>query len=256
VQCKICGQDNPPEAHFCTNCGATLVTAVEPPPPEEAALPVQLTIDYPERLSRLLLFFKWLFVIPVAIVAWFYAIGAFVVSIIAFFAILFLGEYPHGLFNFVVGFNRFVLRMTAYFPYLLVDKWWPDDPHPLQYEVEYPEKLSRGILLLKLLSLILQVVSNLIGWVSFVIFIFAIPAWFIILFTGRYPREMYNIAVMLYQWVARVNAWQYLLRDEWSLFGTTQTVKIFVVIGVIVSILFFVFQIMVNILVALFNTYY
>lgn len=219
--------------------------------PEEAALPVQLTIDYPERLSRLLLFFKWLFVIPVAIVAYFYGIGAFVVSIIAFFAILFVGRYPRGMFDFVVGFYRFVLRMTAYFPYLLVDKWWPDDPHPLQYEVEYPERLSRGILLLKFLSLVLQVVSNLVGLVSTVIFIFAIPAWFIILFIGRYPRGMYNIAVMLYQWVARVNAWQYLLRDEWSLFGTTQTVKILVVIGVIVSLLIFFFQILANILVIL-----
>lgn len=219
--------------------------------PEEAALPVQLTIDYPERLSRLLLFFKWLFVIPVAIVAYFYGIGAFVVSIIAFFAILFVGRYPRGMFDFVVGFYRFVLRMTAYFPYLLVDHWWPDELHPLQYKVEYPEKLSRGILLLKFLSLLLGVVGTLVGLVSTVIFIFAIPAWFIILFTGRYPREMYNIAVMLYQWVARVDSWQYLLRDEWSLFGTTQTVKILVVIGVIVSLLIFFFQILANILVIL-----
>jgi len=204
--------------------------------PEEAALPVQLTIDYPERLSRLLLFFKWLFVIPVGIVAFFYGIGAFVVTILAFFAILFVGRYPRGMFDFVVGFYRFALRMTAYFPYLLLDKWWPDDPHPLNYEVEYPEKLSRGILILKLLSAWLGVVSDLVSWVSLVIFVFAIPAWFIILFTGRYPRGMYNIAVMLYQWTARVDSWQYLLRDEWSLFGTTGRVQILVGVGIVVSV--------------------
>lgn len=204
--------------------------------PEEAALPVQLTIDYPERLSRLLLFFKWLFVIPLYVVAGLLGIGAGIVSIIAFFAILFTGRYPRALFDFVVYYYRFVLRVGAYFPFLLVDKWWPDDPHPLNYEVEYPERLSRGILLLKFLSQILQVVSNLVWLVSLVIFVFAIPAWFIILLTGRYPRGMYNIAVMLYQWVARVNSWQSLLRDEWSLFGTTQRVRTLVRIGIVVSV--------------------
>ena len=205
--------------------------------PEEAALPVQLTIDYPERLSRLLLFFKWLFVIPVLFVAGFYGIGAGIASIIAFFAILFVGRYPRGLFDFVVGYYRFVLRMTAYYPYFLVDKWWPNDPHPLDYEAEYPEKLSRGILLLKLLSGCFEVVGTLCSLVSLVILLFTIPAWFIILFTGRYPRGMYNIAVMLYQWMARVVSWQSLLRDEWLLFGTTQRVQMLVWIGIVVSVI-------------------
>lgn len=204
--------------------------------PEEAALPVQLTIDYPERLSRLLLFFKWLFVLPVAFLAGIYSIGAAIASIIALFAILFVGRYPRGLFDFIVGYYRFVLRMTAYFPYLLVDHWWPDESHPLQYEVEYPEKLSRSFLIIKLLAGWLAIVSDMVGLVSLVIFVFAIPAWFIILFTGRYPRGMYNIAVMLYQWTARIDSWQLLLRDEWSLFGTTQRVQMLVWIGIAVSV--------------------
>ncbi len=200
----------------------------------EAAVPVKLTIPYPERLSRLLLFVKWLFVIPLWIVAAILSIGVAIVSFIAFFAILFVGRYPRGLFDFVVYVYRFVLSITAYFPYLLVDQWWPDENHPLQYEVEYPERLSRGILFLKLLSGLLGVVGGLVSVASLVIFVFAIPAWFIILFTGRYPRGMYDVAVRLYQWLARVDSWQYLLRDEWSLFGTTGTVKVWVIIGIIV----------------------
>lgn len=203
---------------------------------EEAAVPVKLTIEYPERLSRLLLFFKWLLVIPPAIVAGFWGIAAFVVVTIGFFAILFVGRFPRGLFDFVVGYNRFVWRVYAYFPYLLVDHWWPDEYHPLGYEVEYAERLSRGVALVKLLALVLGAILSLINVATTVIFVFAIPAWFIILFTGRYPRGMYNVVVMLFQWVARVTSWQYLLRDEWSLFGTTRTVKIWVLVGVIGSV--------------------
>jgi len=215
---------------------------------EEAAVPVKLTIPYPERLSRLLLFFKWLFVIPLYIVAAFWGIAAAIVLVVAFFAILFVGRFPRGLFDFVVAFYRFVLRVNAYFPYLLVDKWWPDEDHPLQYEVEYPERLSRGILLLKLLALILGVVTNLAGVASLVIFVHAIPAWFIILFSGRYPRELYNVALMLFQWFARVNSWQYLLRDEWSLFGTTRLVKTYVLIGVVGYAILAVLQILGNVI--------
>ncbi len=148
----------------------------------------------------------------------------------------------------MVGFYRFGLRVTAYFLYLLVDKWWPGDDHPLQYEVEYPERLSRGILLLKLLSQILGVVGSLVGLVSLVIFVHAIPAWFIILFSGRYPRELYNVAVMLFQWFARVNSWQYLLRDEWSLFGTTRLVKTYVLIAVVGYAILAVLQMLGNVI--------
>ena len=61
---------------------------------EEAAVPVKLTIPYPERLSRLLLFFKWLFVIPLGIIIAFWSIAAGIALIIAFFAILFVGQFP------------------------------------------------------------------------------------------------------------------------------------------------------------------
>lgn len=222
---------------------------------EEAAVPVRLTIPYPERLSRLLLFFKWLFVIPLWIAAGLWGIAAGIVLVIAFFTILFVGRFPRGLFDFVVDWYRFVLRVTAYFPYLLVDKWSPEEDHPLQFEVEYPERLSRGILLLKFLALISSVVVNLATVAMYIIIIFAIPAWFIILFTGRYPREMYKVAVMLFQWEARIYSWQYLLRDEWSLFGTTRAVKIWVLVGVIGLLVLSILQILWSILITLSGIY-
>ena len=223
----------------------------------EASLPIQLTIDYPEKLSRWLLFFKWLFVIIPAIIIFFWGIAVAAVLVIVFLAVLFIGRFPRGLFDFVVEWYRHYLRVSAYFPYLLVDTWWPgDDHHPLQFEVEYPEKLSRGIVILKLISAISEIVGCLVICVSSVIFLFAIPAWFIILFTGKYPRGMYNVAVMLYQWVARVDSWQILLRDEWSLFGTTRTVKVLVIIGVIVALIVFALQILPLILTTTTGGYY
>lgn len=223
---------------------------------EEAAVPVKLTIPYPERLSRILLFFKWLFVIPLMIIIVFWSIAAEIVLVIAFFAILFVGRFPRGLFDFVAHWFRFIFRVTSYFPYLLVDEWWPEEDHPLQFEVDYPERLSRGILLLKFLLLVLGVVVNLAGVVSCIIILFAIPAWFIILFTGRYPKGMYKMAVMLFQWEARVYSWQYLLRDEWSLFGTTSTVKILVLVGVIAFVLLFFLQILSYVIMIFTGSYY
>ncbi len=218
---------------------------------EEAAVPVRLTVAYPERLSRLLIFVKWLFVIPLWIVAGLWGIAAFIVEVIAFFAILFVGRFPRGLFDFIVDWLRFVYRVSAYFPCLLVDKWSPEEDHPLQFEVEYPERLSRGILLLKLLSGLFGVVGSLAVMAIYIIIILAIPAWFIILFTARYPRGIYNVAVMLFQWSARVYCWQCLIRDDWSLFGTTRTVRIWVVVGVIGYVLLSILQILGNVILIL-----
>ena len=76
--------------------------------------PVQVEIDYPERLSRLLIFVKWLLVLPHVIVLVFYAIAVLFVSIAAWFVILFTAKYPEGLFDFVAGFLRWEMRVTIY----------------------------------------------------------------------------------------------------------------------------------------------
>ena len=87
------------------------------------ANPVKITVDYPERLSRglllLRLFFGWLYVlIPHGICLAVYGIAALVVSVIAFFAVLFTGKYPQGMFNFVVGLYSWQMRVNAYFLFL------------------------------------------------------------------------------------------------------------------------------------------
>jgi hypothetical protein len=89
---------------------------------------VHLEIDYPNAetdLARGMPIVKWLLAIPHYFVLFFLAIGAFFVLIYAWFAILFTGRYPRGAFDYVVGFERWFLRVTAYALILTTDKYPP-----------------------------------------------------------------------------------------------------------------------------------
>ncbi len=86
---------------------------------------VHLDVDYPPALNRWLPLVKWLLAIPHIIVLLFLFIGAFVALVIAWFAILFTKRFPRGLFDFVVGVNRWGLRVNAYAFYLFTDEYPP-----------------------------------------------------------------------------------------------------------------------------------
>ena len=82
--------------------------------------PVRYEADYVEQQSRAITFFRAILVIPWYIVGSIYAIAAFVVAFLAWFAIVFTGRYPEGLYNFNAGFLRMASRVNA-FNYLLTD---------------------------------------------------------------------------------------------------------------------------------------
>ncbi len=92
---------------------------------EAGEYPVLLEIDYDENLSRWLIFVKWLLILPHLIVLTFLAIAGYVAVFIAFFAILFTGRYPRGLFDFVTGVLRWALRVYAYGHWLMTDRYPP-----------------------------------------------------------------------------------------------------------------------------------
>ena len=81
---------------------------------EGAAYPLRFDVEYPEELSRWLIFVKLLLAIPHFIILWALGIAAFVMGFIAFFAILFTKRYPRGLFDFIVGYRRWDYRVNAY----------------------------------------------------------------------------------------------------------------------------------------------
>jgi hypothetical protein len=86
--------------------------------------PLTFEIDYPERLSRWLIFVKWLLLVPHYVVLIFLVCAAIVVTIVAWFAILFTEQFPRGMFDFIVGVDRWTYRVVAYFA-LLRDEYPP-----------------------------------------------------------------------------------------------------------------------------------
>jgi hypothetical protein len=89
---------------------------------------VHLDLDYPDAerdLNRWLPLVKWLLAIPHYVVLFFLTIGAVFAVIVAWFAILFTGRYPRGLFDYVVGVGRWGLRVQAYAFLLVTDRYPP-----------------------------------------------------------------------------------------------------------------------------------
>jgi hypothetical protein len=113
---------------FAARVGAYVVLLTDDYPSTVEAQKVHLDIDYPDAeqdLNRWLPLVKWFLAIPHYIVLFFLSIGAFVVVIIAWFAILFTGHYPRGMFDFVVGVGRWALRVNAYAFLLVTDQYPP-----------------------------------------------------------------------------------------------------------------------------------
>jgi hypothetical protein len=114
---------------FSTRIGAYLVLLTDNYPSTVEEQSVHLQIDYPEDverdLSRWLPLVKWLLVIPHVVVLFVLTVAAFFAVVIAWFAILITGQYPRGLFDFVVGVARWWLRVQAYASLLVTDRYPP-----------------------------------------------------------------------------------------------------------------------------------
>src|SRR6188508_2304275 len=193
------------------------------------------------HLSRWLWLVKWLLAIPHYIVLLFLCVAFSVLSVIAFFAVLFTGRYPRGIFDFNVGVLRWTWRVAFYsYAALGTDRYPPftldDAPdYPARLEVAYPEQLSRGLVLVKwwLLAIPQYIVTGIflgggsyaasrvdhwfwgIGFETGLIGVVVLFAAVALLFTTRYPDGLFDLAVGLDRWVARVAAYVLLMRDEY-----------------------------------------
>ena len=182
--------------------------------------PLRYDVEYPEELSRWLIFVKWLLAFPHFIILYPLGIASSVVGFIAFFAILFTKRYPQGLFDFVVNVNRWGANVGAYYG-LFRDEYppfsWELGQYAVTYEVDYPEELNRWLPLIKWLLAIPHIIVLLFLFIA-VYFAFII-AWFAILFTKRFPRGLFDFIVGVNRWNYRVGAYTALLRDEYPPFS-------------------------------------
>ena len=188
-----------------------------PPSPDH---PARLEIAYPAELNRWLPLVKWLLVIPHLIVLAFVALGAFFVAIFAFFAVLFTGRWPRGAFDYMVGTFRWAYRVSAYF-HLMVDAYPPfsmaDDPnYPARLNIEYPERVDNWRPLVQwLLAIPYLIIAGVLYWLTGIL---TVVAFFMILFTKRIPREMFDLMVPGLRWQLRGNAYAYFLTNRYPPF--------------------------------------
>jgi hypothetical protein len=185
---------------------------------------------------------KWLLVIPHLVVLSFLWVAFVIVSIAAFISILATGKYPPSLFDFNVGVLRWSWRVGYYAYGALGTDHYPPftlrevDDYPTHLTIDYPQHLSRGLVLVKwwLLAIPHYVVvaiftgegtraawegsSSGTGWSGGLIGFMTLIAGFSLVVTGRYPTQLFNFVLGMNRWVLRVVAYAALMTDQYPPF--------------------------------------
>ncbi|MEU7863995.1 DUF4389 domain-containing protein [Nonomuraea sp. NPDC049141] len=213
--------------------------------------PVRVEARLEEPLNRGLWIVKWILAIPHYIVLGFLWIAFGVLTVVAFFAILFTGRFPRALFDFNLGVLRWTWRV-AYYSYgaLGTDRYppftlGPASDYPATLEIDYPERLSRGLVLVKwwLLATPHYLIVGLftsgsviswrgglpdaggvlytLDWGGLIGLLVLIGAAFL-LFSGRYPHGIFDLVIGLNRWALRVAAYACLMTDAYPPFRLEQ----------------------------------
>ena len=183
--------------------------------------PVSLTVDYPEQpRNRLSTFFRLFAAIPIAFIlvlligtgwnseetrrGFEYATAGFAIAP-TLLMILFRRKYPRWWFDWNLNLNRFLFRVSAYLGLLRDEYPSTDEDQAVRLEVAYPDvktELNRWLPLVKWLLVIPHIIV--LCFVDIAAYVCVIIAWFAILFTGKYPRALFDFVVGVMRWQARV----------------------------------------------------
>jgi hypothetical protein len=224
-----------------------VASADVPPTPmaAEGTYPARLDGHLDPGLSRWLWLVKWVLVIPHVVVLTFLWLAVAMLTVVAGFAILFTGRYPRPIFDFNLGVIRWTWRVSFYAisafgtdrypPFSLK----PEPGYPATFTVDYPEHLSRGLVLVKwwLLALPHYLIVALfaggwgVGWVgdwqmadwrmaggTGLIALLAVIAAVVLTVRGRYPESIFDFVMGMNRWCYRVLAYAALMRDEYPPF--------------------------------------
>ena len=187
--------------------------------------PVTLTIDYPEQPhNRLTTFFRPLLAIPIIVLlgmvlgsngktAWIAAGG--ILFFPTLLLLLFRHKYPKWWFDWNLALTKFGFRVAAYLDLLRDEYPSTDEEQSVHIEIPYPDAehdLSPGMPLVKWFLAIPHFIILWALWVAAVVVV--IIAWFAILFTGRYPKGLFDFIVGVYRWTLRVCAYAVLLTTD------------------------------------------
>lgn len=217
-------------------------------PGEGPSVSVSVPGTYPARLnghidpglSRWMWLVKWILVIPHVVALLFLWMAATVLTVVAGFSILFTGKYPRSIFDFNVGVMRWTWRVTFYgLSGLATDRYPPfklqsDPDYPADFTVDYPEQLSRGLVLVKwwLLAIPHYLVVAVfvggwgVGWNGAwriaggggLITLLVVIAAVVLTITGRYPESIFDFVMGMNRWCYRVLTYVALMRDEYPPF--------------------------------------
>ena len=189
-------------------------------PAAPAADPVRLEIAIPEGENRWMILVRWLLAVPHYIVLYFLGIIQNLLTFIAWWAILFTGRYPQGLFNFNVGVLRWSHNAYAYaafhnaYPPFSLDAGEYDR---VTLEIERAESYSRWKIFVKWLFVLPHLVVLLaLSAASMLAYVYV---FFAVLITGRYPRGVCEFLVGTWRWGLRTNAYFLLLVDPYPPFS-------------------------------------
>ncbi len=213
---------------------AVPTTSMAPP-----TYPATLTIDYPDRmLNRLTSFFRIFVAIPVAIILGLLGSGAYTLGVHSQFwrsclttagllflplvlMILFRKKYPKWWFDWNLALTKFSYRVASYV--LLLRDEYPstDEEQAVHLGLVYPNvqtELGRGWPLIKWFLAIPHYIVLFFLFIAMVVM--SIVAWFAILFTGRYPKGIFEFTVGVLRWALRVSAYALLLvTDKYPAFS-------------------------------------
>ncbi len=183
-----------------------------------AAYPVTLAIDYPERQSRWKTLLRLFLLIPLVIFGAILSYGLWAIIAVTWIAVLVRGRMPRWMFDAQVALHRWTIRAVSYGA-LLTDSYPPfDGEHPVRFEVEYPDRVSRWKLIIwKSITSIPHFFVLQFLWLAALFCM--VVGWFAILIVGRFPKGLHGFVGGVLRWQTRVNAYTISLRDEFPPFS-------------------------------------